>query len=123
MVLTSIKTVVFYSKSKSTWGEQSVEDIPIFTCKFVGLSICTEAPGQTENDTALKFGTYTPLDHIQNRFFVFLKVTPRAASLEELPCQLNFPQISSITLFNTYIKCCRGFTIVVIWTYDRLVNK
>ena len=30
----------------------------------VGLSLCTEPPGQTKNDTDLKFGTHTFQDHI-----------------------------------------------------------
>ena len=28
------------SLSKSTWGDNSVEDIPIFTCKYAGLLVC-----------------------------------------------------------------------------------
>ena len=43
---------------------QPVEDIPIFTCKCVGLSLCTRPPGQTKNYTDLKFGTHTLLDRI-----------------------------------------------------------
>ena len=62
--------------SKSTWGEQPVEDIPIFTCKYVGLSIFTGAPGQYEKDTDLKFGTRTFLEHIQNVFLFIRKIDP-----------------------------------------------
>ena len=54
--------------SKSTWGVQQVEDIPIFTCIYVcvcmDVFICVAPPGHTKNDTDLKFGTHTPLDHI-----------------------------------------------------------
>ena len=41
-----------------------VEDIPMFTCIFVYEFMCVMSPGQTKNDTDLRFGTHTPLDHI-----------------------------------------------------------
>ena len=52
--------------SKSTGGEQPVEDIPNFTCICVCMAIfiCVTPPGQTKNDTDLKFGTHTPIDLI-----------------------------------------------------------
>ena len=50
--------------SKSTGGKQPVEDIPIFTCICVGLSVRTGPPDQTKNYTDLKLGSHTPLDHI-----------------------------------------------------------
>ena len=34
----------------------------LYVCMY--LFICVTPPGQTENDTDLKFGTHTPLDHI-----------------------------------------------------------
>ena len=55
-------------KSKSSWGEQPVEDIRKFTCIFVYVCIyvfmCVTSPGQTKNDTDLKLGTHTPIDPI-----------------------------------------------------------
>ena len=30
----------------------------------VRIYLCVKPPGQTKNDTDLKFGTHTPLDHI-----------------------------------------------------------
>ena len=82
-----LKYYTYWKKiaSKSTWGEQPVEDIPIFTCKYVGLLICTGAPGQTKKDTDLKFGTRTFLEHIQNIFCLFEKLTLRGARFEKLP--------------------------------------
>ena len=59
--------------------------------------ICVTPPGQTKNDTDLKFGTHTPLD--RNFGFFAKKITLRAASPEKLPCHVDFPHISSIALF------------------------
>ena len=65
--------------SKSTWGEQPVEDILEFACICVCVCIyvcnCVMPPGQTKNDTDLKFGTHTPLDHILKQVF-FSKKSP-----------------------------------------------
>ena len=36
----------------------------IFIFDFVCLWVCTGPPDQMKNDTDLKFGTHTPLDHI-----------------------------------------------------------
>ena len=73
-------------------------DIPIFTLNvLVCLSLCTGPPGQTKIDTDQKFGTHTLLDLIKNGFFGG-KTTQRTASLETLPCQVDFPHISSIAL-------------------------
>ena len=33
----------------------------MYLCVY--LFMCVTPPGQTENDTDLKFGTHTPLDH------------------------------------------------------------
>ena len=51
--------------SKSTWGEQPVENIPNFTCicvyfLCVYVFFCVTPPGQTKNDKDLKFGTLSP---------------------------------------------------------------
>ena len=49
-------------------GEQPVKDIPNFPCirvyLFIYVCICVTPPGQTKNDTDLKFGTHTPIDLI-----------------------------------------------------------
>ena len=54
--------------SKSTWDEQPVEDISIFTCicvyVFIYVIICVTPSGQTKNDSDLEFGTHTPIDLI-----------------------------------------------------------
>ena len=57
-------------ESKSTWGEQPVEDILKFTCicvcvyLFIYLFVWVTPPDHTNNDTDLKFGTHTPIDLI-----------------------------------------------------------
>ena len=54
--------------SKSTVKKQPVEDILNFTYMcvyvFIYLFVCFPPPGYTNNDTDLKFGTYTPIDLI-----------------------------------------------------------
>ena len=56
--------------SKSTWGEQPVEDILIFACislyLFLYVLMYVTPPDQTKNDTDPQFGTHTPIDHIKN---------------------------------------------------------
>ena len=39
---------------------------PVYVCiyVFIYLRICVTPPGQTINDTELKFGTHTPIDLI-----------------------------------------------------------
>ena len=65
-------------------------------CLCVG---CTGPPGQTKNDTDLKFGTHTPLDHIQNGFsFFFSKSNPEGRWPKKNLCQMDFQHISSIAL-------------------------
>ena len=46
-----------------------------------------------KNDRDLKFGKRTSLDHIQNRFIFFEKVTLRAVSLEKSLSSVDFPHI------------------------------
>ena len=58
--------------------------------------MCVKDPDQMKNDTDLKFGTHIPLDHIE-------KVTLRADIHEKRPCHVDFPNISSITLYYVYI--------------------
>ena len=89
--------IIFFFFSKSTWGKQPVEDIPNFTCICGYVFICVTPPGHTENDTDLKFGTHAPIDLTEKQVFVE-KMTPEAASLEKLPCHVDFPHISLIAL-------------------------
>ena len=69
------------------------------------LLVCTGPPCQTENDTDLKFGTHAPIDLTEKQVFVE-KMTPEAASLEKLPCHVDFPHISLIAL-SVYELCLR----------------
>ena len=94
----------YFVSSKSTWGKQPVEDVSIFKCICVYVSIyvftCVAPPGLTKNETDLKFGTHTPLDNIQKRVFCFFEnVILRAARLEKLQCHVDFQYISSIIYF------------------------
>ena len=53
----------------------------------------------TKNDTDLKFGKHTPIDLIWKNFFCFFeKISLTDASLEKLPCHVDFTHISSIAL-------------------------
>ena len=45
-------------------GEHSVEDIPNFACMCVFSFVNVRPPGQTKNDTDLKFGIDTPIDFV-----------------------------------------------------------
>ena len=89
--------------SKSTWGEQPVEDILIFACislyLFLYVLMYVTPPDQTKNDTDPQFGTHTPIDHIKKLvFYLFNKIILRTASLEKLTRHVDYPHISSITL-------------------------
>ena len=70
--------------------------IYLYMCVCIHLCMCATPPGQTKNDRNRKFGTHTPLDHTY-------KVTLRTASLEKLPCHVDFPYISKIALFNFFL--------------------
>ena len=65
-------------------------------------------PAQSKNDTDLKFGTHTPIDLIYKMIFFSKKITLTAASLDELPCQVDFLQISSISLYILFLAQGRG---------------
>ena len=70
--------------SKSKWGKQPVEDIPIFTCICVCCFVGLMGPNE-KNDTDLKFGTHTPRrPYLKTAFLFFEKVTLRTVSLEKL---------------------------------------
>ena len=71
-----LRKITFSNFSKSVGGEQPVEVTPIFICKCLcGYVGSMGTPGQTNNDTNLKFGTHdTPLDLISKRiFFLFFR--------------------------------------------------
>ena len=53
--------------SKSTWGKQPPRiflNSLVYVCVYVFIYLCVTPPGHTNNDTDLKFGTYTPIDLI-----------------------------------------------------------
>ena len=45
--------IICQFQSKSTWGEQPVEDIPIFTYVCIYFFMCVTPPGQTKNYTTI----------------------------------------------------------------------
>ena len=45
----------------------------IFLNSLVYLCMCVTSPGQTKNDTDLKFGTHTPIDYLKTGFSSFRK--------------------------------------------------
>ena len=104
---------------KSKWGEQSVKDIPIFTCICVSICvfICVTAPGQTKNDIPEIWYAYSPRLNLKNAFF--RKRYVRGISLEKLTCHVDFPHISSIALKNHYsFNSTRHPTIDWLWTIN-----
>ena len=77
--------------------------ICVCVCVCIYVCICVTPPGQTKIDTDLKFGTNTAIDLILKRVFLFFDQIPvTAASLEKLPCHVDFPHISSIALFSVF---------------------
>ena len=58
--------MAYFVLSKSTRGEQPVEDIPIFTCICVYVCICVfifvTPPGQTKNEARPEFSHNPPID-------------------------------------------------------------
>ena len=83
-----------------------VRHTEIFMCVYLCMvvCICVTPPGQTKNDRDLKFRTHSHRLYLKTSFFLFEKITLRAASLEKLPCHVDFPHISSISLFSVLIK-------------------
>ena len=66
-------------------------------------------PGQSKNDTDLKFGTHTPIDLIYKMIFCFFeKITLTTATLKELPCHDDFLQIISIALYILFFGTGQG---------------
>ena len=57
--------------SKSTGRKQPVEDIPIFTCKYVGLWVCTPPFGHNKKYRPEIWYTYS-VDH-NSIFFCFFR--------------------------------------------------
>ena len=89
-------TITMSYFSKSTWGEQPVEDIPIFTCKYVGLLVCVSVLyfTATSGHNEWRYRPEIWYTHSPRRIFCnFKKVTWRADSLEKLLCHVDFPYI------------------------------
>ena len=57
----------------------------VFICVIVSRLLAKQ-----KNDTDLNFGTHTPIDLIKNGFSFFEKITVKAASIEKLPCQVDY---------------------------------
>ena len=73
----------------------------VYVCIY--LCICVTSLGQTKNDTDLKFGTHTPID-----FCFFDQITVTAASLEKLPCHVDFG-------FSAYLLDCLVSVLICNW--------
>ena len=71
-------------------GDTSCSLIYMYACLFFSLWVTPN-----ENDTDLKFGIHTSLDHTKNNFFLFSKKWPGAASTwifrisPRLPCHFR----------------------------------
>ena len=101
---------------KSTWHGRSSRLAAvrvIFSLVYVCIYYVTP-PRQTKNNIDLKFGTHTPIDFIQKGFFCFFdEITLTAASLDKLPCHVDFPHISSIALFLIFSQSQANFQVFV----------
>ena len=94
----------FFQLSKSTWGEQPVEDILKFTrifgyvfmYLFIYLFVPRLLPKRKTIQTS-NLAHILPLTLSENEFFVFSIKSPW------LPCLVDFPHISSIALFVFYM--------------------
>ena len=103
--------ILWGEMSKSTWGEQPVEDILKFTrifmylCMYLFIYLCVSRL-LTKRKTIQTWNSahILPLTSSQNEFFVFIdQIIVTAASHEKLPCHVDFPHISSIALlWNIY---------------------
>ena len=85
------------------------------------MCICVTPPGQTKNDTDLKFGTHWP--YLKLFFFCFFgKISVTGTFLEKLPCHVDFPHISSIVLFWHIFLNWRSFCTLSIlqswWVFE-----
>ena len=82
-----------------------MENIPILTCKYVGLPFCGSV--NLYGSSWSKGKQYRPeiwythsLDHIQKQAFCFFeKVTLMAASLEKKPYRMDFPHFLDCLVF------------------------
>ena len=80
-------------------------DVCIFL--FVSRLLATLTTIQTWN-----LAHILPLTLSKNEFFCFFDQIPvTAASLKKLPCQVDFPHISSIALYNS---CLASFRIMIL---------
>ena len=83
--------------SKSTWGEQPVEDILKFTRIF--LYVCHVYWPNEKRYRPEIWHTYSHWPYLKVGFLFFDQITGTAASLQKLPCHVDFPHnISSIAL-------------------------
>ena len=70
-----------------------------YVCLWVGVFVCTRPSDQTKNNIDLNTGTHTVWAISKDVvFYHFEKMTPRPASLEKLPCHVDFTPIS-LSLF------------------------
>ena len=93
-----------FTSSKSTWGEQLVEDILKFTHIFVYVFMClcvSRLLAKRKTLQTWNLAPILPLTLPKNGFFCFFNQIPvTAASLKKLPCHVDFLHISSIALFS-----------------------
>ena len=71
----------------------------IFLFTLVNKRVCTRAPHSWPNGNTYRpeiWYTHSPRPYPKTDFWSFEKVTLRPASLEKLPCHVDFPHISSI---------------------------
>ena len=115
--------------SKSTWGEQPVEDILIFTCicGYVFICLCHASwPNEIRYRPEIWF-TRSPRPHLKTCCLFFSeKVTLRFASQEKMPCHVDVLHISSIALYSFFKKMTMRaaslqVTFIIAYLLDRLV--
>ena len=72
----------------------------LYMCIYVFIFV-TSWPNEKLSRPEIWY-TRSPRRHLKTGFCFFEKVTLRAESFEKLPCHVDFPHISSITLFYLY---------------------
>ena len=113
--------------SKSTWGEQPVEDIPNFTCICLYLFIYLRQaswPNEIRYRPEI-WHTYSHWPYRKMGFFIFSIKSPwRPLAVKKLPCHVDFPHISSIALFIYLlnIDICLG-EIISLSLYHSYISK
>ena len=96
-----LSSISYFVLSKSTWGEQPVEDIPIFTCICVYVYICISMYLFVSRLLAKRKTIQTwnsvhtlPQTISKNGLFCFFKnETLRTARPEKLQCHVDFRHI------------------------------